>query len=108
MSQVLTVQLPDGIAIDMDEKEWLQVASSAWLHLTESGFVDSELIVRQHTDGRMLVYVVAKNAEGETTASGELLLAGTTDLESAIVRVAQQLNLNNQLVQTCVRQAISH
>jgi hypothetical protein len=112
MPQVLMIQLPDGITIEMDEIEWLQVASSAWQHLTESGFVDSELIVREHTyDGRMLVYVVAKNPEGQTTASGELLLAGTIDVESTIVRVAQQFDVNDQVVQTCVaelRQAISH
>ena len=111
MPQTLTIQLPDEITIDMDETEWLQVASSAWLHVTENGVVESELIVRQHTDGRMLVYVMAKNPEGKTSASGEMLLPGTTDVESSIVRVAQQLDLNTQAVQTCVaslRQAISH
>jgi hypothetical protein len=63
LSQVLTIQLPDGLSIEMDETEWLQLASACH-HLTEKGYFDSDLIVRKHTDDRTLVYVVVKNPEG--------------------------------------------
>jgi len=110
MSQTLTIQLPDGLSIEMDETEWLQVASANCHHLTEKGYVDWDLIVRKHSDDRTLVYVVVKNPEGDTAATGELLLPGTTDVESSILRVAQQFDLNEQVQQTCVaalRRAVS-
>jgi hypothetical protein len=110
MSQVLTIQLPDGLSTEMDETEWLQLASANCHHLTEKGYFDSDLIVRKHADDRTLVYVVVKDPEGDTTASGELFLPGTTDVESHILRVAQQFDLNEQVQKTCVeafRRAIS-
>jgi hypothetical protein len=108
--QLLTIQLPDGLSTEMDESEWLQLASANCHHLTEKGYFDSDLIVRKHSDDRMLVYVVVKNPEGDTTASGEMLLPGTTDVESHILRVAQQFDLSEQVQKTCVtafRRAIS-
>jgi hypothetical protein len=110
VTQLLTIELPDQLSIEMDETEWLQLASANCHHLTEQGSFDSDLIVRRHSDDRMLVYVVVKNPEGDTTASGELLLPGTTDVESHIRRVAQQFDLNEQVQKTCVaafRRAIS-
>ena len=102
MTQLLTIDLPDGVSMEMDESEWLQLASANCHQLTERGYFDSDLIVRKHSDDRTLVYVVAKNPEGDTTASGELLLPGTTDVESHILRVAQQFDLSEQVQKTCV------
>jgi hypothetical protein len=121
MSQTLTVTLTNRRPVRIDTRAWPAIASAAddsyrgndyarYQQALYRGEVDQyRLTVRQHADGRALVYGVLDAADvawsqpagGESIRGGELLMPGD-DVPAAIARVAVACNLPGSLARRCV------
>ena len=103
MRRRLTVQLPDATWITIDQDEWPALACPIHAAVRGDGkFRTDQLFVRKHPDGRHFVYVTLQRPDAETTAAGELLPAGSADVEAAIRRMAKRFSLPDSVVDECV------
>ncbi len=95
----------------MPDASWLRIDQDEWKVLTcqvhakprgDEKFAPHWLFVRQHPDGRILVYVVLAPAQGEIAiASGEVADAGS-GVESVVRRVARWFSIPHSLANECL------
>lgn len=115
-NEKLTITLTDRTPVKITKEEWPIIASAKWHDGRE---VESQsnrrntLIVRQHNDGRTIVYgIYDSNWQGEKSRrGGELITVGgaseetvgdTTTIIAAIRRVAEGLGFSGELAQECI------
>lgn len=115
-----TITLTDRRPIKIREEEWPVVARASGdtgpsdYARRQQALVQGEcdtysLRVRQHTDGRAIVYAVldaafaawGAPAGGESHRGGELLDAGA-DLSAAIRRVGESCHLPDSVIRDCI------
>jgi hypothetical protein len=101
MPQILTIELPGGMSLDIDQDQWEALANPVHASLLEDGAVE-QLIVQTNKDRETLVYAVIKRPERPTIVGGELLPPGSTDIESAVRRVGESYSLWEGLVEGCL------
>ena len=98
----LTIRLSDGASLDIDRDEWptlvdpIRTLPDLGQHATE------HLFVGKYADGRALVYVVIDQPDVENTIVGEMLPAGSADIEAAVRRVAERFAISTRLVDQCL------
>jgi hypothetical protein len=102
MSRRLTIQLPDQTSIRIDSDEWSAIAFSDFGGGGASLF--GQLLICRHSDGWILVYVTFDVQVGESISVGELLPAGSADVESAIWRLAERFTVPTRVVRECIEQ----
>ena len=103
MRRKLTLQLPDATWVSIDQDEWTALACPIYAAMRGDGkFRTDQLFVRKHPDGRHFVYVTVQRPGTETTAAGELLPAGSPDVEGAVRRMAKRFSLPDSVVDECV------
>lgn len=90
-----TITLTDHAPVTIREDEWPEIARGSWYHGCGQGSQNGEhraaVRVRQHADGRALVYVTSSGGcqcDLPYPRGGRLLAAGT-DLPSAIRAVVR-------------------
>jgi len=90
-----TITLTDRRPVKIKDADWALIAESRWYE----GQIESQanrsgwLKVRQHADGRAIVYGALRSSwQNETCLSGGELLAKGADLAAAINRVAETCN----------------
>jgi hypothetical protein len=103
MAKMLTVTLPDGSSIEIDQEDWPPLASSAVvLDNALPSEREQHLHVSQHADGRVLVYGTVKSSAGLTTA-GEFVTS-LKEIAHPLLRVSQQLGLTEHAYESCLEQ----
>lgn len=102
----LTITLTDRAPVTIDRDLW-PVLTSAKDH--DGGEIEVQahrrwtITVRQHSDGRTIVYAVfaSQYAKENDRRAGELHQAGV-DVVAAIKRVAASLDFSEELAQRCI------
>jgi hypothetical protein len=113
-TKVLTITLTGRRPVRVDTAAWPAIASAAddsyrgndyarHQQALYRGEVDRyRLTVRQHADGRALVYGVLDAANGGRSIRGGELLTPGADVAAAIARVAVACNLPEFLAHLCI------
>lgn len=105
-----TITLTDRPPVKIRESEWPILASaSGWSHAAVRVQANEEwrIYVRQHSDGRALVYGVREEGNGgmpqgyEPRRGGALLPAGA-DLVAAIRRVGTDVGIPETQIRECI------
>jgi hypothetical protein len=105
MSEQLTITLSDRRPVRVDKDAWPIIASDD----EHDGQVRSQanrtwkLIVRQHEDGRAVVYGIHDtNWQGAHGRRGGELVEADGDLAAAIRRVGERLEFPETLIEGCI------
>ncbi len=67
----------------------------------EQGQITTRLIVRKHSDGRVIVYWVKDDTIKGTCRGGQFLENGA-DIAKAIKQTGNAANISDSLIQTCI------
>lgn len=102
MSHQLTVLLPDQTSIGIDADEWPAIAFSDFG--AGGASLCGHLLICRHCDGWILVYVMIDVQVGETISAGELLPAGSADVEPAVLQLAERFTVPTRVVRECLEQ----
>lgn len=118
MSKQRTITLTGQAPVRIVEDEWPVIASAdgdsyagndyggVYQQVLSHGEVDVyRLRVRQHADGRALVYGTLTGSPqwgGEESRRGGELLAAGADLPAAIARVAEDVHIPESVARECV------
>jgi len=100
----LTIMLTGRRPVQVDDDEWPVIARAGW----QEGEKKLEhrawrLIVRQHEDGRSLVYgMFDTSRRGEQPRRGGELLPPGADIPAAIHRVAEHLGFDRWLAEEAI------
>lgn len=101
----LTITLTDRAPVTIVKDQWPVIASST----DYAGEVEAQasrtwrMTVRQHADGRAVVYgVYTTRWQGESGRRGGQLLASGADLIAAINAVAEDLGSPERVARTCI------
>jgi hypothetical protein len=102
----LTITLTGRAPVTINKEEWPVVASAKWHDGRE---IESQsnrrrrVYVRQHEDGRAIVYgVFDSNWEGERDIRRGELLNKDADLPAAIHRVCEAIGGDERLAEECI------
>jgi len=98
----LTIRLSDGSSLDIDRDEWPTLVSPVGETRDVGQYSTEHLFVGKYADGRTLVYVVIDQPDVENTLVGEMLPAGSADIEAAVRRVAERFAISTRLVDQCL------
>ena len=98
----LTIRLPDGSSLDINRDEWPTLVSPVGETRDVGQYATEHLFVGKYADGRTLVYVVIDQPDAENTIAGEMLPAGSADIEAAVRRVAERFAISTRLVDQCL------
>ena len=104
-SKSLTITLTGRPPVKIDKAEWRTIAEAkGWDGQIESQATRTRrLVVRQHEDGRAIVYgVTTSQWQGERGARGGELLEAGADLADALYRVAEHVGIDQGLVEHCI------
>lgn len=105
MSDTLTITLFDRKPVAVVKDDWPIVASAAD-HDGEVEFQANrrfKLMVRQHADGRAVVYgIYSTNWSGEKDRRGGLLVESANQVEAAVMEVAERMDFEPWLAQQCI------
>lgn len=105
MAEKLTITLTDCRPVTIDKADWPVVASSRdWDGEHEfQAFRKWRLTVRQHADGRCIVYGVHDTAwPNDADRRGGEIVADLDAAPAAIVRVAESMNFPQAVTERCV------
>lgn len=96
---MLTITLTDRPPVRVVKDDWSIVASAS----DHEEHRNWKLIVRQHGDGRSIVYgIYDTNWQGEHGRRGGVLVAAKEDIAAAIKTVGQSLDFEERLIQQCI------
>lgn len=99
-----TITLTDRAPVRIRESEWPQIAHGNWgdnASIPSQSNRGCDLRVRQHADGRAIVYGVSWSQwRGESGWSGGELLGAGADIVAAIRRVGEALN--ESVIRECI------
>jgi hypothetical protein len=98
----LTIRLLNGSSLDIDRDDWPTLVSPARTMHDLGQHATEHLFVGKYADGRTLVYVVIDQPDVENTIVGEMLPAGSADVEAAVRRVAERFAISTRLVDQCL------
>ena len=101
----LTISLFDRRPITVTKENWPVIASkTGWEGEHESqAFRKWRMTVRQHEDGRTIVYGVYDTSwQSENNRRGGELLDVNADIPSAIKRVGERLEFDEIFIQGCI------
>ncbi len=102
---VTTITLTDTRPVTVEEDDWPTVASAeAWdTQYRHQANRTWTLRVRQHSDGRCIVYGVATTQfQGEQDRRGGEIVDTLEDVPAAIRRVGERLTMTDALVDECI------
>lgn len=105
MSDPITINLTSQAPVRVDGAAWPLLANAKdWDNTHESQANRTwSLRVRQHADGRAIVYGrYTTQFQDENNRSGGELLAARDDIAAAILRVAESLEFAPSLAQECI------
>jgi hypothetical protein len=105
MGETLTITLTGRAPVRVRKAEWPIVASAEWHdgEVPEQADRVWRLTVRQHADGRTVVYGVHETAyRGERDRRGGELLEAGADIPAAIHRVAERLGFDSRLAEETI------
>lgn len=105
MSEKLTITLTGRAPVTITKDSWPVIASARdWDNTYECQANKTwRISVRQHADGRAIVYGVhTNNWQGASGRRGGELLSAGDDIASAIYRVADALGFDCRLADDCV------
>jgi len=92
----VTITLTGRRPVEVDDDEWPIIARASWHNGQTQWDAEhfQELIVREHEDGRAIVYGVFRSPlPGERDRRGGELVPPDGDIPEAIYRVAEHLGL---------------
>lgn len=105
MSEKLTITLTGRAPVTISKETWPVIASARdWDNTYESQANRTwRITVRQHEDGRTVVYgVYTTQWQGESGRRGGELLETGADIVAAIQRVAEYLGFDQRLTDECI------
>ena len=102
MPSPLSVRLSSGMQIEIDPSDWPEIGDAQWTTQQEGGVVKAHVVVRRHSDGRVLLYIDANPGEGPLVR-GDLLPSGAAEVEEAIGRFGELHALPNWVVARLVQ-----
>jgi hypothetical protein len=103
--EYLTITLTDRPPVRITKDTWPVIASAKdWRGQYESQATRTwRITVRQHEDGRSIVYgAYTTQWQGETGRRGGELLEAGADLAAAIRRVGEDLALTDIVIERCI------
>ena len=103
--EYLTITLTDRAPVRIVKDDWPIIASSKdWDNQYEAHANRTwKLTVRQHHDGRAIVYGISTTQfQGEKDHRGGELLDKDSDLAEAIRRVGEDLGFSDNLIDHCI------
>ena len=98
----LTIRLSDGSTLDIEPHEWPTLTSPVGAMRNLGDYTTEHLFAGKYDDGRMLVFAVIVQPGADKTIAGEMLPAGSTDLEIAVRRLAERFAISTRLVDQCL------
>jgi len=101
----LTITLTGRRPVRIDKGDWPVIASVTWYdgEVPSEAFRHWRLTVRQHADGRSIVYGVYSTAfRGERDRRGGELLPPGADIPAAVHRVAEHLGFDPRLAEEVI------
>jgi hypothetical protein len=104
-AESLTITLTSRRPVTVNKADWPIIAKGkTWDNKYEHQANRTySLFVRQHQDGRAIVYGVYTTCyEGERDRRGGELLAPDADIPAAIRRVADELDFDSEIAQLCI------
>ena len=104
MAHPMAVDLPNGESIEVNDSEWMEIASEKWNRVEDNGHVEWIQSVRRHGDGRILVYVIYLPTSGILQTAGEILPARSDDVSHLITRLAQRFDVPTNVPHACSEQ----
>jgi hypothetical protein len=102
MAEPIVIDLPNGQSIEVDESEWIELASAKWNRLEDDGYVQWTQTVCRHKDGRILVYVINLPTSGILKTAGEILPAGSKSVTNVVERLAEQFDVPTNVPHFCI------
>jgi hypothetical protein len=102
MAEPIVIDLPHGESLTVDDDQWTLIASANWNRLEdEGGYIQWTQGVRQHADGRTLVYVVFLPTSGILKTAGEILPPGSDAVPNTIYRLAEEFDVPTNVPHLC-------
>jgi hypothetical protein len=103
-TEKLTVTLTGRRPVTITKADWPVIAEAkAWDNTYEFQGQKWRLVVRQHADGRAIVYGVhTSNYQNAKDARGGELLEPGDDIPVAVHRVAESLDFEARLAEECI------
>jgi hypothetical protein len=103
------VKSADGSMIEVTASEWPLLASAARSTFERSDpaghpeYLDRELMVRMHADGRHLIYGTIERGRERIDSRGSILPADA-HIESELRSIAREMQLDDYQAENCLRQ----
>ena len=89
----------------MDPAEWPLVADAAYRRRASAGYIQTQLHVRRHSDGRLLAYASIKDGDVVTPMGGTISRPrNEAELRKLLGEAIGNLRGFRQLVEACLRQ----
>lgn len=98
----LTIQLADGSSLDINPDEWPTLAKPRGASLDLSPHTTKHLFVGKYDDGGTLVYAVIEEPSTDKIIAGELLPAGSAEIEAALWRLTERLEIATTVADRCL------
>jgi hypothetical protein len=102
-----TVKLADGSTMEATDSEWPEVCSPTVTKTLAPSHVGQKLTVRKHADGRYLVYgslELRRHDDKQHDGSGGIIVLPGGNVASVIAQVARDMQLDELLVEGCLKQ----
>lgn len=100
MSERLTIVLSGRRPVTIACEDWPLIAQA---ELGRYGHPEQHLYIREHADGRMLIYGIEKPFDAKAVpAQGGVVLAAGEDVGAAAKWLAERLNFPDVLVDVCL------
>lgn len=105
MTKYRTITLTDRAPVKIRENEWPIIAQGEWYdsHIHSQANREHHIKVRQHEDGRAIVYGVTHSSwQGARGWAGGELLAADDDIVAAIKRVGSDGDIDEIAIRECI------
>src|SRR6266498_2539445 len=101
----LTITLTGRAPVKIAKAEWPILAEAKWWDNQYESQANrtARLVVRQHEDGRAIVYgITTSQWQGESGARGGELFEAGASISDALYRVAESVGIDQGLVERCI------